>query len=293
MAFPDVVVHLGEPPASKVLGQWLASAGGVQIGVSRSPAIIDPHRTITHRVTASPGELCRRLACEVGGEVQPQWLTAWTEAERLAQDVIASQLGEAPVLTEVAAARAVTAFDGTVFVASSMPIRDVEWFGAPAQRATLHANRGANGIDGVLATATGVAIGAGRPVAVLLGDLAFLHDSSSLIALGRRGADVRIVVIDNDGGGIFSFLPQATSLDHERFEALFGTPHGTDIVALAAAHGLPARTVASNVDLALELAQPGPRVIRVESHRDTNVAFHRRLNDAVDAALDARFSPRS
>ena len=289
MARPEVVVHLGEPPASKVLGQWLASARGVQIAVGRTPATIDPHRTITHRVVAAPGELCRRLAGEIGRSKQSQWLAAWTEAERIAQDTIAAEMASASVLTEVAAARAVTSFDGRAVVASSMPIRDVEWFGAPAQRATLHANRGANGIDGVLATAIGTAVATRRPVAALIGDLAFLHDSSSLIGLARRDVDLRIVVIDNDGGGIFSFLPQATSLEHDRFEMLFGTPHGTDIVALANAHGLPARTVTDAADLSHELAQTGPRVIRVVSDRDTNVLVHRRLNDAIDAALDARF----
>jgi 2-succinyl-5-enolpyruvyl-6-hydroxy-3-cyclohexene-1-carboxylate synthase len=289
MLLPEVVLHLGEPPASKVLGQWLRSAHGVQISVNRSPAVIDPLRTITHRVTASPGELCRRLAGELGGFVHPSWLERWTESEGLAQRAIATELGEVPELTEVAAARAVTTFDGHVVVASSMPIRDVEWFGAPAQRATMFANRGANGIDGIIATATGVAVSTGRPVAVLLGDVAFLHDSSSLTALSRRGADVRIVVIDNDGGGIFSFLPQATALDRGRFEQLFGTPHGTDLVSLANAHDLPARTVTSVSDLALELAQPGPRVIRVESDRATNVVVHRRITDAVHEALTARF----
>ena len=129
----------------------------------------------------------------------------------------------------------------------------------------------------------------GASVAVLLGDIAFLHDSSSLTALAGRGLDVRIVVVDNDGGGIFSFLPQATALAEERFEQLFGTPHGTDLVALAVAHGLPARTVADGADLALALAERGPRVIRIESDRDANVEMHRRLNDAVSAALDARF----
>src|SRR5690606_18464493 len=96
---------------------------------------------------------------------------------------------------------------------------------------TVHANRGANGIDGVVSTAVGVAA-TGVPTSVLVGDLAFVHDSTALVALAARGVDLTIVVVDNDGGGIFSFLPQASQLPSERFEQLFGTPHGTDCVAL-------------------------------------------------------------
>ena len=110
-----------------------------------------------------------------------------------------------------------------------MPVRDLEWFGGPLARA--HANRGANGIDGVVSTALGVALD-GPPTIALVGDIAFVHDSGALTALQARRADLRIVVVDNDGGGIFSFLPQAADLDWQRFEQLFGTPHGTDVIAL-------------------------------------------------------------
>ena len=114
--------------------------------------------------------------------------------------------------------------------------------------ARAHSNRGANGIDGVVSTALGRALG-GRPTVVLVGDIAFVHDSNALVALPPRGADLRIVVIDNDGGGIFSFLPQATALPSDRFEQLFGTPHGTDIEALAGAHGVDAAPVSTADEL--------------------------------------------
>jgi 2-succinyl-5-enolpyruvyl-6-hydroxy-3-cyclohexene-1-carboxylate synthase len=114
---------------------------------------------------------------------------------------------------------------------------------------------------------------------VLVGDVALLHDQSSLTALVRRGVDVRLVVVDNDGGGIFSFLPQAAALSRERFEQLFGTPHGTDVCALAAAHGLPSATVCTAADLESWLGRPGPWLVRVPSTRAENVAAHRALND--------------
>src|SRR4029079_8497867 len=97
-------------------------------------------------------------------------------------------------------------------VASSMPLRDLAWYAMPRSDVRVHANRGANGIDGTMSTAIGVAIASKHPTAVLLGDIAFLHDSTALIGIKERSVDLTIVVIDNDGGGIFSFLPQASTL---------------------------------------------------------------------------------
>jgi 2-succinyl-5-enolpyruvyl-6-hydroxy-3-cyclohexene-1-carboxylate synthase len=154
-----------------------------------------------------------------------------------------------------------------------------------------HANRGANGIDGTIATAIGIALGAGSPTVALLGDIAFLHDSTALIGLESRGLDLTLVVIDNDGGGIFSFLPQASLLDAPRFEQLFGTPHGVKVEELAAVHGIASlivedpdligRSVRSTVD------SGGVWLVVVRTDRAANAAVHAELNAAVAAALDA------
>jgi 2-succinyl-5-enolpyruvyl-6-hydroxy-3-cyclohexene-1-carboxylate synthase len=167
-----------------------------------------------------------------------------------------------------------------------MPVRDLEWFGGPAARA--HANRGANGIDGVISTALGRAL-AGASSVVLLGDLAFVHDSNALVGIRVRRVDLRIVVVDNDGGGIFSFLPQSTELPADRFEQLFGTPHGVDIVGLASAHGIEAVTVDEVASLVAQLQRPGPWVVRVPSNRHRNVVVHDWLHDAVGRVLDVAF----
>ena len=189
-------------------------------------------------------------------------------------------LEEAP-LSEPGVARTVAEAlpdDARLVVASSMPVRDLEWFGGASARA--HANRGANGIDGVISTGLGTAL-TGAATVVLLGDIAFVHDSNALVALAERPADLRIVVVDNGGGGIFSFLPQATSLSAERFEQLFGTPHGTDIEALAGAHGVPAQTVTTTEELVRAVRTPGPSVTRVVTDRAENVKLHDLLNQAV------------
>jgi 2-succinyl-5-enolpyruvyl-6-hydroxy-3-cyclohexene-1-carboxylate synthase len=277
---PEVIVRIGRPASSKVLAQWSASVGCpvVQVG---GPGVIDPERNVA--VVCTIDEV---LATAPSARA-PGWLDGWLAAESIARAAIEDWLAASDELTEPGVARTVATClpgDADLTVASSMPVRDLEWFGGPAARA--HANRGANGIDGVVSTALGRAL-AGRTSVVLIGDLAFVHDSNALVGLSSRGADLRIVVVDNDGGGIFSFLPQATSLESDRFEQLFGTPLGADVLALAGAHGIPTSTVTSVEALAAQLASTGPWVCRVPSDRSRNVRVHQALHAAVVSAIDA------
>ncbi len=269
---PQIVVRFGRAPASKVLAQWIVTSGAPVIQVG-GPGVIDPDRNVT--VTCQMDE----LSPLTGADGTP-WLARWRHANEMAERAISVALEEVP-LSEPGVARALaTALpaDARLVVASSMPVRDLEWFGGPMAQA--HANRGANGIDGVISTALGRAL-TGTPTVVLVGDIAFVHDSNALVALTRRSADLRIVVIDNGGGGIFSFLPQAAGLPEERFEQLFGTPHGTDIVALAEAHGVAARTARSLDELTESVTSPGPSVTRVATDRAENVKLHDLINQAV------------
>jgi 2-succinyl-5-enolpyruvyl-6-hydroxy-3-cyclohexene-1-carboxylate synthase len=273
---PEVVVRIGRAPASKVLGQWIVRTGAPVIQVG-GPGVVDPDRNVVAFCTLDD------LARFTGAAGTP-WMARWRHADERAEAAIARALADAP-LTEPGVARAIAGAlpaDVELVVGSSMPVRDLEWFGGPSARA--HANRGANGIDGVMSTALGRAL-TGRPVVVLVGDIAFVHDSNALVALATRGADLRIVVIDNGGGGIFSFLPQATSLAADRFEQLFGTPHGTDLCALAGAHGIVATTVTAVDDLVSAVRAPGPSLTRVVTDRSDNVRLHAALNAAVAAAM--------
>ncbi|MCA1847013.1 MAG: 2-succinyl-6-hydroxy-2,4-cyclohexadiene-1-carboxylate synthase, partial [Actinobacteria bacterium] len=205
----------------------------------------------------------------------------------------------------VAAACATSPREPALVVASSMPVRDLEAF-AGRVPARVYANRGVNGIDGLVSTALGVAAGraasetgahpgptgGSSPAVVgLLGDLAFLHDAGGLLGASGRGLDVVFVVVDNGGGGIFSFLPQA-DLPADRFELLFGTPPGAEIAAVADAYGIPADRVdrAADVAPALDatLAAGGVRTIVVRTgDRTANVARHRQAWAEVTAALAA------
>jgi 2-succinyl-5-enolpyruvyl-6-hydroxy-3-cyclohexene-1-carboxylate synthase len=274
MPEPDVVLRVGDAPASKVLAQWLASLDCPQHVVASSWS--DPDRVAsTYSHTYSM----------VDSERDDEWWALWHDADAAAQRAIDEVLASKDVVTEPFVARTVSQVASTLVVSSSMPIRDVEWFGAPGAGRRILANRGANGIDGVVSTGVGVAIGSGDAVTILVGDIAFLHDANALLGLGSRGVDVTVVVIDNRGGGIFSFLPQAAALAPERFELLFGTPHDVDLEAFVAAHGLPVTTVTAPSALRGALEGPGPKVVVVPTDRVANVAVHDELHAAVAAAV--------
>jgi 2-succinyl-5-enolpyruvyl-6-hydroxy-3-cyclohexene-1-carboxylate synthase len=284
---PDVVLQLGMPPASKVLSQWLAASEAAHVAVSAVGLTSDPNLVGARQLHAPIGMVCAQLAAKVSN-TDRNWIDEWRGADVIARSAFHAALGTEQSLSEPGTARAITASvpaGGHLVVASSMPVRDVEWFGTPRSDITVHSNRGANGIDGVIATAIGVAIGCGAPTAVLLGDIAFCHDLSSLTALQSRELDLTIVVTDNDGGAIFSFLPQATTLQADRFEQLFGTPHGTDIVGVARSLGIRAYDAETAEELAAAFDEPDTCVVRVASNRKDNVEVHAALNAAAIAAI--------
>lgn len=282
---PSVVLHLGEPPASKVLGQWLAASGAVQVQVHAQQRILDPLGIMTERVYGRVSTVCGELVGHVQPVTDPAWWASWQRADDAAQNAIDAALRTMGGLNEPGVARWLSMFNGHVVTSSSMPVRDLEWFGMPGATTRVYSNRGANGIDGIISTGVGVAMATGERTVVHVGDVAFVHDQSSLTGLATRRLPLTIVVADNDGGGIFSFLPQATQLSPERFEQLFGTPHGTDLVALAGAHGLGAIDVESIAQLRGAVYDDAVTVVRVRTDRASNVDVHARLNEAVASAL--------
>ncbi|HWB68503.1 MAG TPA: thiamine pyrophosphate-binding protein, partial [Solirubrobacterales bacterium] len=172
-----------------------------------------------------------------------------------------------------------------VYTGSSMPIRDQEAFlPASATDARFLCNRGATGIDGLISSATGAALASGRPTTVITGDLGLLHDIGGLAAVRDAGAPVRVLVIDNGGGGIFHFLPQAKALEQGEFEALLGTPLGVSAAKAAELFDLPHHPVHSLAELPAALAG-GSAVVEVKTDRGTNAAHHRQLAERVAAAL--------
>ena len=222
----------------------------------------------------------------------PAWREGWAELQAVIDDCFSHELAS-PTWNEPAILRALAQHDQvtTMVVSSSMPIRDLEWFGgARSSPPVVHANRGANGIDGIISTAIGVALAGCGPVVGVLGDLAFLHDVSALVeGLGGSDASLALVVLDNGGGGIFSFLPQRASVDPETFRELFATKRTPSPATVAAGFGLSVDVVSDATQLmtALQraLSTSGLRVIVCElQDHDANVACHTWL---VAAAQDA------
>ena len=289
---PDVVLRFGTLPASKVVNTWLSGSAANQVVITTTPSLTDPDRQCSLHIVGDIDELCAGLVSvhskESARKRSLSWLDKWIAAEDSAQKAINAALADEPGLTEPGVARAIYALvpeASHLVVSSSMPIRDVEWFGAPRDGLRVHANRGANGIDGVVSTAVGVALASRQPTTLLIGDIALLHDVNGLINLASRKIDLRIVVIDNNGGGIFSFLPQAQALDEAKFEKIFGTPHGADIKMLAQAHQINTHELTSISDLAEVLSQRGPWLARVVTDRQENVKVHERINQMVASNL--------
>lgn len=288
---PDLVLRVGDLPTSKPLRRWLAGLDAPQLGLWWTPAWPDPDGMLSGAVRQRVDVALGTYGATVDDvAAPPDWLAAWRAADARAREAIDATLGDA--LSEPQAARELTAklpAGAALVVASSMPIRDVETFAAADHAAAVLANRGANGIDGTLATAFGVAAAHDGPVAVLLGDVAFAYDLSALLCASRHGQRLVIVVLNNDGGGIFEFLPLA-GIDREDFEEHVATPPGLDIAKAAALYGCD-HTVPDDLTAfreAVDAAVAGERttIIEVRTDRAANVALHREVWAAVSAALD-------
>jgi 2-succinyl-5-enolpyruvyl-6-hydroxy-3-cyclohexene-1-carboxylate synthase len=300
---PEMVLRLGAPWASKVVNQWLAKAPD-DVLVDPTFAWLDPNRASAFHIAADPTELCSALISVLSGSgaaAPTDWLDGWHNAEAGASAVLTERLDSAAALgsvtiAEPALARALVqglAEGSALVVSSSMPIRDVEWFGGEHGNLRILANRGANGIDGVVSTAFGVAaVNAGHTVC-LIGDLAFLHDVSALSIAAQKRVNATVVIVDNRGGGIFEFLPQATGVARDRFELLYGTEQHVNLADVARAFGLPV-TEAATIDEALAAVNHPPlgvQVVVVHTNRQTNVDVHRELNAAIVARMDETSKP--
>jgi 2-succinyl-5-enolpyruvyl-6-hydroxy-3-cyclohexene-1-carboxylate synthase len=284
---PDLVLRFGEMPTSKPLRAWLAASGADQIVVDPFGGWNEPTRRAAAILRADPTELAAGWAARVE-RGDREYAQLWRQADDAASEAIAAEPAAEGPITEPGLQLALGAAhrDGDlVYTASSMPIRDQEAF-LPASEtdARFLCNRGVNGIDGLVSSGIGAAAASGRPATILTGDLGLLHDIGGLAALRDVETPVRIVVIDNDGGGIFQFLPQAEALDSEEFEALLGTPRGVSAAKAAALFDLPHRKLESLTELPAALAA-GTGLIEVEVDRQSNVEQHRRLESLVSQAL--------
>jgi 2-succinyl-5-enolpyruvyl-6-hydroxy-3-cyclohexene-1-carboxylate synthase len=285
-ASPELALRFGEMPTSKSLRSWLAESGADQIVVDPIGGWNEPTRRAAALLRSDPTELAAGWAARLGEERPPPAM--WLQAERAARAAIDAELGALDALTEPGLHLALGPLhrDGDlVYTASSMPIRDQESFLPSGDGDALFlCNRGANGIDGLLSAGIGAAHATGRPTTIVTGDLGLLHDIGGLAALRDVATPVRIVVVDNGGGGIFHFLPQESVLGREEFEALLGTPRGIDVAKAADLFGLSHRRIEQLGQLG-DALEAGTGLIEVAVDRQTNVELHRRLADRVAEAI--------
>ncbi len=289
---PELIVRVGSSPTSQPLLDALLHWRGVRhVVVDPGGRWKDHTDAATDYVMADVATTLDRLAGGLATDASAAWEGAWREAERIARvardgDALEHGPHEGTILAAVAAAMPE---DGTLFVSSSMPVRDLDAYGSPREAPMrVLANRGASGIDGVVSTAFGVAAARAEPVACVLGDIAFFHDQNGLLWSRESDAAVVFVLIDNDGGGIFHMLPVR---EHEPyFTPYFATPHGLDFSHAARLHGIPLDDVPpADVGDALSraLADGATRILRVRTDREQNRIRHRAVADAVTRAVRA------
>ena len=286
---PDVVLHLGGRIVSKRLSQFLASSRPTTYArLAPAPSRVDPDTLVTDHLLVPVAQAAAALE-GAGRSTSSQWRDLWSSSSRAVTDTL-SGLED---VSEPAIACAVSTAGLPIVVAASMPIRDLEAFGQAGEGVEVFANRGASGIDGTVATAHGVARGLDAPVLLLIGDLALLHDQTSL-ALLRSGPPVIVVVINNDGGGIFHRLPIASgagALEADTFERFFSTPHGLGFRDAARQVGLafhaPTTLDAFQADLEAAVESGASALIEVRTNRDEQASLRRRLEAEVAAAVDA------
>jgi 2-succinyl-5-enolpyruvyl-6-hydroxy-3-cyclohexene-1-carboxylate synthase len=261
---PALVLRVGDTPTSKPLRGWLA--GAPQVVLDPHAAWNEPTRRAELLLHAAAAPTLDALAATLemrSAERDPGWLASWREADAL----VAPALAESPDPFEpkvLAGLEPELPEDALVWVSSSMPIRDVEaYFPQTPKRLRFLANRGANGIDGVVSSALGAALGSGRPTWLLTGDLALLHDVGGLLAARRAGVDLRIVCLNNGGGAIFDFLPVAEHAEPALYEEHIAAPAGADLALIA------------------------PGLTEVRTDRSQNVALHRAVVERVARTLNA------
>ncbi len=299
----DLVIRFGAAPTSKPLTTMLAEVAPEQIVVDgdrgwREPSIIAT--TFVHADATVTATMLADAIATPTDRPDDGWATDWVDADRTADRALidwaagVEDRGESFEGLPFALLGGLLPDGALLWAGNSMPVRDLDaWLPGSARSIRPLSNRGANGIDGVISTALGAAAAEVGAVALVVGDVSFLHDLNALVAARLHGLSATIVLIENDGGGIFSFLPQRTTDAPdvglpEHYEELFGTPHGIDVGPIVTALGGEYRSVDPGQlreALADSIDRPGVRVLGFHTDRSRNVDLHREAADVVADAL--------
>ncbi len=297
-AQPELVLRFGAVPTSKPLQLYLKRyASCPLLVIDGYEGWEEPTQLAAELIHATPAALCQSLldVLKQPAEVLPTaqaWLTKWRDADRITRQTIQTAIQD---FTEPFEGRVFTELSGllpddtTLYVGNSMPVRDLDtFFYSTDKRIHTMGNRGANGIDGVVSSALGASAGQHKPTILVLGDLSFYHDLNGLLAARLHGLNLTIVLINNDGGGIFSFLPQAAY--PEQFEQLFGVPTGLDFRLAVQMYGGQYQKAEQweqfRKFVSRAVHSDGLHVIEVQTERASNVTMHRQLWEVVGKALN-------
>lgn len=292
-AAPQTVIRLGAQPVSKFLSIFITeSLPENYVVIDEDPMFRDSTSMSTHFIHAKVGEWVSSIKVDNAGDAA--YLTLWKRANDIALEAIkaygANEQDEGALVSKLLDS---LPNESDVFVSSSMPIRDIDTFLRPTEKDIgIFANRGTNGIDGVISTALGFSKGReNRQTYLLIGDLAFLHDANAFIATRYQPCDLTVIVMNNDGGGIFSYLPQSSVEEH--YEDLFGTPTALTFESVAAMYSMDyvKTSTIEEFELAINTQKQKPiQLIEAFTNRAQNVTAHRNLWQTINAELDAWLS---
>ena len=295
---PDLVLRFGATPVSKPLQLYLQNLTACrQMLIAPAHDWHDPALVATDRLQVDPCAFCEALLPVLGKTSRrgigpaTAWQRKWERLNAQTRAALQECLNTNPALSEPKVFTELNALlppGATLFAGNSMPVRDLDtFFAADSRPAHFLANRGASGIDGVVSTALGVSSVRPSPCILVIGDLSLYHDMNGLLAARQHGLQATIVLLHNDGGGIFSFLPQAETV--ASFEALFGTPHGLDFRHAAQLYGLdycePEDSQAFRAALEKALHASGVSMIAVHTDRDANARLHRDIWHTVSQRI--------
>lgn len=279
---PDFIIRFGAMPVAKPYLFYINEHADVeQYIVEEHAGYREPAGNRTEFIYAGSKLLCDDLlATDVEMSFDPEWLEEWQAMNQVAKKHLMNASSEPGSITEGAAVKRlmeVIPDESSLYVGNSMSVRDLDtFFMTTPKQVSILANRGANGIDGMISSGLGAAA-TGQPMTLLLGDLSFFHDMNGLLAGKHYQINITIVLINNDGGGIFSFLPQQQQ--KEQFELLFGTPHGIDFTHAIQMYGGTHQVVTNEADLDDALfasyQTEGLSVVEVQTDRTSNMEWHR------------------
>ncbi len=294
---PDLVLRIGAPAIARAQQRWLAGHPGARlIALDPGHQRLDPEGRVNHWLDVEPALLAKavlQLDTARLRAADPTWLQRWQDAEKCAWDALNAVLALHPAPMSAAALRALSVAlpgDAVLFLSNSLVLRDAETFLQPTtQRLRVLANRGANGIDGVLSSALGVAA-SGVPTGLAIGDLALLHDAGALLTARRFALPIRVLVLNDGGGGIFDHLPIAAHGDAVAYDAVFRLTHDQGAREIAEAFGVPALRVDDATELAPalrieKLKSMGPLLVEAPINPQQNLELHRACWRAVARAL--------